>query len=163
MTPTKLKILTGNQARDLINKWRADGDDIVFTNGCFDLLHLGHLEYLEKAKALGDRLIIGVNSDNSVRKLKGEGRPINEENIRLRMLAALGFVDAVIKFEEETPLKLIKWCLPDVLVKGKDYEINNIVGADVVLENGGRVETIEILKGHSTTRLIEKIKDLKLR
>lgn len=144
----------------MIKKWKGDGEKVVFTNGCFDILHLGHIDYLEKASNFGDRLVVGVNSDESVAKLKGKERPINNENSRLRIMAALGFVDAVIKFGEETPLKLIEQLLPDVLVKGKDYKISNIIGADIVLENGGRVETIEFVKGYSTTGLVKRIKGL---
>lgn len=161
MTPSKQKILTASQARDLINRWKADGDTIVFTNGCFDILHLGHVDYLEKARNLGDRLIVGVNADKSVSRLKGKGRPVNRDVDRMHLLATLGFVDVVVRFDELTPLELIKKLLPDVLVKGKDYELSNIVGAETVLENGGRVETIDLVKGYSTTDLIKRIKDLK--
>ncbi len=131
---------------------------MVFTNGCFDILHLGHIDYLEKARFLGDKLVVGLNDDDSVRRLKGESRPINNLKARSSMLAALEFVDAVVPFEEDTPLSLISSLLPDVLVKGNDYTIDNIVGADVVIENGGRVETIELVKGYSTTTIINKLK-----
>lgn len=161
MKPTKRKILRHNQARDLIRQWKAEGNKIVFTNGCFDMLHPGHVHYLEQASTLGDRLVVGVNADASVRKLKGDGRPVYDEDVRAGMLAALGFVDAVVKFEELTPLKLIELLLPDVLVKGDDYNPGNIIGADVVLENGGRVETIALTAGYSTTGLIEKLRRLK--
>jgi rfaE bifunctional protein nucleotidyltransferase chain/domain len=119
---------------------------------------LMHLYYLEKSRNLGDKLVLGLNTDHSVKKLKGPDRPINNENARARMLAALVFVDIVIAFDEETPLKLIKKVRPDILVKGKDYNIKNIVGADFVMENGGEVKTIDLLEGYSTTGLIEKIK-----
>lgn len=160
MNPTKLKIVTEYEGRLLTKKWKTNGEKIVFTNGCFDLLHLGHVDYLEKSRNLGDRLVVGINSDQSVKKLKGTSRPINDENARLRLVAALDFVDAVIVFEEETPERLIKVFLPDILVKGSDYEKSNIAGADVVMENGGRVETIDVLEGYSTTQLIEKVKAL---
>ncbi|MEQ8550840.1 MAG: D-glycero-beta-D-manno-heptose 1-phosphate adenylyltransferase [Cyclobacteriaceae bacterium] len=154
---TKHKICCSEEINERILPWRKEGDIIVFTNGCFDLLHLGHIDYLEKAKQLGDRLIVGVNSDESVTELKGEGRPINKAFARLRMLAALEFVDMVISFSEATPSSLIMEVKPDILVKGKDYEIGNIVGADFVMQNGGRVVTIELIEGYSTTEIIKKI------
>lgn len=160
MNPTKLKIVTNHEGELLVKKWKAQGESIVFTNGCFDLLHLGHVDYLEKSRNLGDRLIVGVNSDHSARLLKGSDRPINDANARMRLLASLDFVDMVILFEEETPERLIKAFLPDVLVKGSDYKIGNIAGANIVLENGGSVETIELLESYSTTQLIRKIKSL---
>ena len=128
---------------------------IVFTNGCFDLLHLGHVDYLAKAKDLGERLIIGVNTDSSVKRLKGEHRPLQDENSRLHILAALQSVDAVVLFDEDTPYELIKEIEPDILVKGADYKIENIVGYDIVVSRGGSVQTIEFIEGYSTT-LIEK-------
>ena len=131
---------------------------MVFTNGCFDILHLGHIDYLEKARAIGDKLVVGLNSDDSVRRLKGESRPVNDITARSRMLAALDFVDAVVPFEEDTPLALISELLPDVLIKGDDYQIENIVGSDVVIQNGGSVETIALVKGYSTTSIINKLK-----
>ncbi len=156
---TKDKILSKDNAAAVVERWKDSGEEVVFTNGCFDILHLGHVDYLEKARTFGDRLIIGLNSDDSVKRLKGEHRPVNEENARARLLASLAFVDAVVTFEEDTPLELITFLKPDVLVKGKDYEISNIVGADVVIENGGRVETIDLVDGFSTTGIIEKIKE----
>lgn len=146
---------------DLLNKlteWRNAGEQVVFTNGCFDILHLGHADYLEKASQLGDRLIIGINSDASVRRLKGQARPVQTEDARGRLLAALAFVDAVVVFDEDTPLELITFVQPDVLVKGDDYTISTIVGADVVLQKGGHVRTIPLVEGHSTTALVNKIK-----
>jgi rfaE bifunctional protein nucleotidyltransferase chain/domain len=130
----------------------------VFTNGCFDILHLGHLDYLEKSRNFGDKLVIGLNTDRSVSQLKGSNRPVNNEYARARMLAAMSFVDLVIAFDEETPLELIQKVKPDILIKGKDYSIDNIVGAEFVLENGGEVKTIELLEGYSTTEIIKKIK-----
>ena len=124
-------------------------------------MHAGHVEYLEKARAKGDFLVIGLNTDASVKRLKGEDRPIIAEKSRARILAALGFVDMVVLFDEDTPYELIQALLPDVLVKGKDYEISNIVGADIVLGNGGKVETIELVEGLSTTSVIEKVRKLK--
>jgi len=155
---TSRKILPLDKGINKINEWKKNGYKVVFTNGCFDILHLGHLDYLEKSRNLGDRLVIGLNTDSSVRQLKGPNRPINEELSRARMLAALAFVDLVIAFDEETPLELIKNVKPDILIKGKDYSIENIVGAEFVLGNGGEVKTIEILEGYSTTEIINKIK-----
>lgn len=152
------KILTRKQALETITRWKDSGEEVVFTNGCFDIVHLGHVDYLEKARNLGDRLIVAVNEDKSVKKLKGENRPINDENARARVIASFGFVDAVVLFGEETPKELIDELLPDILVKGKDYNISNIVGADVVIEHGGKVETIDLVEGYSTTKIVEKIK-----
>jgi rfaE bifunctional protein nucleotidyltransferase chain/domain len=155
---TSQKILSLEKALTVINSWRKKGVKIAFTNGCFDIIHLGHLDYLEQSKALGDKLIVGLNTDHSVKLLKGPGRPINSEHARARMLAALAFVDVVITFDEETPLELIKQVKPDILIKGNDYSIENIVGSDFVLGIGGEVKTINLLEGYSTTGLIEKIK-----
>lgn len=149
------KIIKSEDLENLILKWRKDNQRIVFTNGCFDLLHLGHVDYLAKAKDLGERLIIGVNTDSSVKRLKGEHRPLQDENSRLHILAALQSVDAVVLFDEDTPYELIKEIEPDILVKGADYKIENIVGYDIVVSRGGSVQTIEFIEGYSTT-LIEK-------
>ncbi len=131
---------------------------IVFTNGCFDILHAGHVDYLFKASALGDLLIVGLNTDESVRRLKGPGRPIQDQHARALILASLQYVNYVILFGEDTPLKLITAIQPDVLVKGSDYRAEDIVGYDVVTQHGGRVETIDFLEGYSTTSLIERIR-----
>ncbi len=155
---TKNKIQPLEQLIATRKQWEKSDEKVVFSNGCFDILHLGHIDYLEKASQLGSRLIIGLNTDVSVRKLKGESRPINPEYARARILAALEFVDAVVLFGEETPLKLISILLPDVLVKGNDYSIENIVGAKEVLANGGEVKTISLVEGFSTTSTIEKMK-----
>jgi D-beta-D-heptose 7-phosphate kinase/D-beta-D-heptose 1-phosphate adenosyltransferase len=130
---------------------------VVFTNGCFDILHRGHVSYLHETKKLGDFLIVGVNSDASVSKLKGPSRPIQNEQDRLYILAGLESVDAVILFSEDTPEKLIKNLLPNVLVKGGDYQINEIVGHDIVLSNGGLVTTIPFVEGKSTTNIVKKM------
>lgn len=130
---------------------------IVFTNGCFDVLHFGHVYYLQQARQLGDLLVVGLNSDASVKRLKGDSRPINGEKERAYVLAALAFVDYVVVFEEDTPEKIIKKVKPDVLVKGGDYEISNIVGADFVQQNGGIVTTIPFVEGFSSTQIIEKL------
>ena len=151
----KRKIVCRKDLKELILKWRNANERIVFTNGCFDLLHLGHVDYLAKAKDLGEPLIIGVNTDSSVKRLKGEHRPLQDENSRLHILAALQSVDAVVLFDEDTPYELIKEIEPDILVKGADYKIENIVGYDIVVSRGGSVQTIEFIEGYSTT-LIEK-------
>ncbi len=142
----------------LVNAWRVRGDKIVFTNGCFDLLHLGHLSYLAEARALGDKLIVGLNSDASVSKLKGAHRPIHDIKSRAMMLASMECVDGVVVFEEDTPIQLIETLLPDVLVKGGDYELNQIVGHDVVNKAGGVVKTIAFLEGYSSTNIEARIK-----
>lgn len=143
-----------------IKSYKEEGLKIVFTNGCFDLLHLGHIQYLREAKKLGDVLIVGLNSDASVKKLKGNNRPIHDELSRSTMLVALEMVDHVIVFEESTPLTLIEYILPDVLVKGGDWTIDKIIGADLVIENGGSVKSLIFKEGYSTTSIIEKIKKL---
>src|SRR5690606_8770159 len=134
------------------------GKRIVFTNGCFDIVHLGHIDYLEKARALGDKLVLGLNTDASVSALKGAARPVVDETARARLMAAMEFVDAVILFSEPTPLQLIQTISPDILVKGDDYTVENIVGADFVTSNGGEVKTIPLVKGYSTSTIIEKIR-----
>ena len=152
------KILDDKSLEEKLNLWRKEGKTIVFSNGCFDILHRGHVEYLSKAADLGDVLIIGLNTDSSVKRIKGPSRPVNDEKARAVVLAALEFVDAVIFFEEDTPYNLIKYVQPDVLVKGKDYKAEDIVGYDIVVGNGGRVETIELVEGFSTTNTIEKMR-----
>ena len=142
------------------NMWRATQKKIVFTNGCFDILHHGHLDLLAKAAELGNVLIVGVNTDSSVQRLKGKDRPITNEQDRLFQLASLLCVDAVSLFDEDTPEALIKLIRPDVLVKGGDYTIDKIVGADYVQNYGGKVEIIPFVTGYSTTSLIERIKGL---
>jgi rfaE bifunctional protein nucleotidyltransferase chain/domain len=153
--PTADKILTLESLIKKRQEWK--DQKVVFTNGCFDILHLGHVDYLEKAASKGNKLIVALNTDASVSKLKGPTRPINNEIARARIMAALSFVDAVVFFSEDTPLSLIKRLKPNVLVKGSDYTISNIVGADIVMENGGKVETIELVDGYSTTNIINKI------
>jgi rfaE bifunctional protein nucleotidyltransferase chain/domain len=137
--------------------WRLKEKKVVFTNGCFDILHLGHVEYLAKARDLGGILIVGLNTDDSVRRLKGAHRPVNDEDARAMVLAALSFVDAIVLFDEDTPAELISQILPDLLVKGKDYDGKTIVGADVVKAHGGEVVTIELTKGYSTTGTIHRM------
>lgn len=130
---------------------------VVFTNGCFDLVHLGHVDYLSKARDLGDLLVVGLNSDASVRGLKGPDRPVSCVESRAAVLAAFAFVDIVVIFNEETPLKIIEALKPDILVKGGDYNRSNIVGADFVESRGGRIETIPLVEGQSTTNLVNRI------
>ena len=154
------KILTSETLEPVISAWKEKDEQVVFTNGCFDILHAGHLDYLERARGLGDRLVIGLNSDASVTRLKGTERPINTLKTRELMLASLMFVDAVIIFEEDTPERLISEVKPDILVKGGDYLAENIVGADFVTANGGRVEVLPFVDGYSTTSIIDKIKNL---
>ena len=137
--------------------WRAAGERIVFTNGVFDLLHRGHVEYLEEARALGDRLVVGVNTDASVRRLKEPGRPIVPEDERAELLAALESVDGVALFDEDTPARIIREVAPDVLVKGGDWAPDEIVGREFVESRGGRVERIRVREGWSTTRIVERI------
>jgi rfaE bifunctional protein nucleotidyltransferase chain/domain len=138
--------------------WKQQGQKIVFTNGVFDLVHIGHLTYMAKAAELGHKLIIGLNSDASVKRLKGESRPINKQDSRALLLASLFFVDAVVVFEEDTPLNLISTLLPDILVKGGDYAIENMVGAKEVMANGGEVKTLDFVDGYSSTSIINQIK-----
>ena len=155
----KNKIHTVESIQSLLHVWRFKEQKIVFTNGCFDILHQGHVDYLAKAADLGNVLIIGVNTDQSVRTIKNPDRPINDEYSRALLLASMHFTSAIILFDEETPYNLISAIMPDVLVKGADYKVENIVGADLVLANGGRVETIVFLPGFSTTGIINKIKN----
>lgn len=141
----------------ILSDLKARGKRVVFTNGCFDILHLGHVTYLEKARKLGDALVVGLNSDASVRAIKGRGRPINKEADRAAVLAALYFVDYVSIFKEPTPEKLIRALRPDIIVKGSDWKTADIVGADFVRAYGGRVARIPLVKGRSTTAMIEKM------
>lgn len=144
----------------LLRQWREWKKKIVFTNGCFDLVHRGHAEYLCAAAEMGDELVVGLNSDHSVSRLKGPGRPLTDEFSRAWLLASFGFVSAVILFEEETPLRLIESVSPDVLVKGNDYAAPSIVGYDWVLSHGGIVETIPLVPGWSTSSIIQKIRNI---
>jgi D-beta-D-heptose 7-phosphate kinase/D-beta-D-heptose 1-phosphate adenosyltransferase len=159
-TPAKAKLFNRDALASQIVEWRRQGDRIVFTNGCFDILHIGHIQYLEAAAAHGDRLIIAVNEDASVRQLKGETRPINTLSSRMYLLASLTFVDAVLPFAEETPLEVILAIKPDVIVKGGDYTEDTIVGAQEVKSWGGEVAVIPFVQGHSTTSIENKILSL---
>ncbi len=155
----KSKIYSLSDLKIQSDKWRENGEKIVFTNGCFDLVHRGHVEVLANTADLGDRLIIGLNSDSSIKDLKGENRPIIDEASRAILLASFQFVDAVIFFSEETPFNLISEIIPDILAKGGDYKINEIVGYEEVRKNGGEVIIIPFTKGFSSTDIINKIKN----
>jgi rfaE bifunctional protein nucleotidyltransferase chain/domain len=156
---TEHKITSLAEAIEIRKNWKSAGKKVVFTNGCFDILHLGHIDYLEKSSEFGTKMIVAVNSDASVRTLeKGVERPINSEYARARLIAALGFVSLVIIFGESTPLELIQALNPDVLVKGDDYTIETIIGAKEVLAAGGEVKTIVLVPDYSTTKIIQKLK-----
>jgi len=153
------KIVTLNELVPQVQLWKGEGKKIVFTNGCFDLLHAGHIAYLTEAASLGDILILGLNSDASVQKIKGPQRPVNNETTRSSLLSSMFFIDAVVFFGEDTPLELIKAIQPDVLVKGGDYKPDEIVGAKETVANGGKVEVLTFLPGYSSTAIINKIKN----
>ncbi len=153
------KIYTLPQLLDQVKTWRAQGSKIVFTNGCFDLLHLGHVDYLEKARQLGDKLVLGLNTDRSISSIKGPSRPLQDEMSRARVMASLLFVDAVVLFDDDTPLELIKAIQPDILVKGDDYSVEQIVGHEEVLNAGGEVKTVPLVTGYSTTNIVKKIEE----
>ena len=146
-----------DEAKKQVDDWKLSGQKIVFTNGCFDILHRGHVEYLTEAKACGDKLVTALNSDSSIRSLKGEARPIQSQEDRAVILDALESVDLVVIFDQETPAEIIKTLLPNVLVKGGDYTPDTIVGADIVTENGGEVKVIPFRSGQSTSSIVEKI------
>jgi len=157
LTVIKNKIISKEELRRTLSRWELQGEKIVFTNGCFDILHQGHIDYLSKASDLGTKLIVGVNTDDSVKRLnKGENRPLQDELSRATLIAALGFVAQVIIFDEDTPLDLITFIQPDVLVKGSDYGIEEIVGHEVVQQKGGEVSTIDFLDGFSTSNIVAK-------
>lgn len=158
--PAQSKIFDLPRLAKLRASWKKKDQKVVFTNGCFDILHAGHIKYLEAAAQKGDRLVIAVNDDDSVRKLKGSSRPINVLNSRMYLLASLRCVDAVFPFHEDTPLDVINELKPDVLVKGGDYKVDEIAGASEVLSWGGKVEVIPFVEGFSTTKLESKILDL---
>ena len=152
------KILDKEGLAKWLDDCRKNGKKIVFSNGCVDILHRGHVEYLSKAAAFGDVMVIGLNTDASVRRLKGPSRPVNDEKARAFVLAGLECVTAVVLFDEDTPYNLIKTVQPDVLVKGSDYKPEDIVGYDIVMAKGGKVETIDLVEGFSTTKTIEKMR-----
>ena len=151
------KILDLSSAVRKVKNWQSEGLKVVFTNGCFDLLHLGHVDYLEKAGHLGDKLAVALNTDDSIQRLKGKSRPVLDEVSRQRIMAALEFVDLVILFDEDTPLKVIEAIRPDILVKGSDYLAENIVGTNLVKSYGGEVKTLPLVEGKSTSEIINRI------
>ena len=150
---------TAQEFYPILSQWKDAGESVVFTNGCFDLVHRGHIDSLARAAEFGDRLIVGLNSDISVRLLKGENRPLVDQQSRAVLLASMLMVDAVIMFDEETPYDLIKSLLPDVLVKGSEYQLEEIAGYDIVLASGGRVERIQLTEGFSTSDIIQRIEN----
>jgi D-glycero-beta-D-manno-heptose 1-phosphate adenylyltransferase len=150
------KIVSQEELEKRLAQWRVLSKTVVFTNGCFDILHAGHIQSLTQAANEGDYLVVGLNSDASVKKLKGDNRPVNNEQSRAEVLASISMVDAVVFFTEDTPLELIKKIMPDILVKGGDYKLEEIVGAKEVIANGGRVVINSILPGFSTTSIINK-------
>jgi|SRR6056297_605860 len=152
------KIIDIDQLDSKLAYWNFKNKKIVFTNGCFDILHRGHIEYLAQAANFGDILMIGLNTDDSVRKLKGDPRPLQDQYTRALLLASLHFVNAVVYFDEDTPYDLIKRVQPDILIKGSDYHVEDIVGYDIVMQKGGEVKTIDFIPGYSTTSIIEKLK-----
>ena len=154
------KIIDINNIEPLLTYWKFKNRKLVFTNGCFDILHRGHVEYLAQAAGCGDELIVGLNTDSSVRRLKGENRPIQDELARSILMASLQFVSVVILFDEDTPYELIKKVQPDVLIKGSDYNVKDIVGYDIVKAKGGEVVTIDFIEGYSTSSIIEKLKNI---
>jgi len=153
----KSKILSGSDLERNLAYWRFRDQKIVFTNGCFDILHLGHIDYLSKAADLGNILIIGVNTDASVSRIKGPQRPLQDQESRSVILASLKFVDAIVLFDEDTPYELIRQIQPDILVKGADYKPEEIVGYDIVMAKGGKVITLDFLPGYSTSGIEKKI------
>ena len=153
------KILDKERLLVKLTDWKEENKKIVFTNGCFDLIHLGHIEVIARSADLGDILIIGVNTDNSIKRLKGPNRPIVEEISRAKQLAALEFVDAVVFFDQDTPIDLIKMINPNLITKGGDYNSDQVIGNDIVAQNNGEVVIIPLTQGYSTTSILEKIKD----
>lgn len=151
------KIISADSLPDMLNTWKKEGKKIVFTNGCFDIVHMGHIDYLSKAADHGDVLLLGLNTDASVRRIKGNNRPVNNETARAHLLASLFFVTAVVLFDEDTPWHLIKKVQPDVLVKGSDYRAEDIVGYDIVKAKNGEIITIDFVQGYSTTEIINKL------
>jgi len=158
-TVIKNKIVKrGEELDKFLKMWKLQNKKIVFTNGCFDILHKGHVEYLSKASNFGDVMVLGLNSDSSVKRLKGESRPLQDESSRAMVMASLQVIDLVVVFDEDTPYGLIKEVQPDVLVKGADYKPENIVGYDILIAKGGEVKTVDLTDGYSTTSVIQKMK-----
>lgn len=154
------KLISPDKISNAIARWRLKSDTIVFSNGCFDVLHVGHLHTLQEAKRLGDKLVVGINSDASVKRLKGQDRPINGEQNRAELLSALSIVDAVVIFEEDSPIEVIRIIQPDVLVKGGDWPLDKIVGKDIIEARGGKVISVPFKVNDSSTEIINKIRKL---
>lgn len=159
MIPKKHKIQSLSEAQKTVQRWKDQGLQVVFTNGCFDIVHYGHIQLLYAAKSLGDKLVLALNSDASIQRLKGAHRPLQHEQTRTQVAAALEMVDLVVVFEEDTPLQLITALRPDVLAKGGDWKVEQIVGSDIVLEGGGMVHSLPFIEGFSTTAVEQKIKN----
>ncbi|MCF8234498.1 MAG: D-glycero-beta-D-manno-heptose 1-phosphate adenylyltransferase [Bacteroidales bacterium] len=155
----KSKIYSWKEIQGRVAIWRFKNKKVVFTNGCFDIVHLGHIDYLSRAADEGDALVVGLNTDDSVRRLKGDHRPLNDQNARSLVLASLHFIDAVVLFDQDTPYELIRLIQPDVLVKGSDYKEDEIVGADIVKQKQGKVVRIDLVPGYSTSGLEKKIRE----
>ena len=155
----KNKILSPEELRSIMEVKQLEGKTFAFSNGCFDLVHQGHIDYLSKSRDLADYLVIGLNTDSSVRRLKGPRRPINDQYSRALMLASFLFIDYVVMFDEDTPYNLIKTLQPDVLIKGSDYKVEDIVGYDIVTERGGKVVTLDFIPGFSTTLIEKRIRE----
>ncbi|MCU4155969.1 D-glycero-beta-D-manno-heptose 1-phosphate adenylyltransferase [Carboxylicivirga sp. A043] len=153
------KIKSREEAQEIVKQWSQNSETMVFTNGCFDIVHRGHIDYLSKAKDKGSKLILGLNTDASVQRLKGPQRPVVDEQSRAILMASLQFIDLVVFFDEDTPYELIKALQPDILVKGSDYNAEDIVGYDILMAKGGKVETIDFVPGFSTTSIVKKIKE----
>jgi len=153
----KRKLVPLNKLKDIISNLKKEGKQIVFTNGCFDLLHVGHVKYLQKAKTYGDILVVAINSDTSVKAIKGDKRPLMPQKDRAEILSALSCIDYVVIFEEYDPVRIISELIPDVLIKGGDYQLNEIKGSEIVTSAGGKVLTIPEVKGKSTTKLVQTI------
>ncbi|MCX5699886.1 MAG: D-glycero-beta-D-manno-heptose 1-phosphate adenylyltransferase [Candidatus Omnitrophica bacterium] len=151
------KIISLPELKRKVRALKQDGQRVVFTNGCFDILHYGHVKYLQDARSKGDYLVVAVNSDSSIKKIKGKNRPVIAQSDRLKTVAALGSVDFVVLFNQDTPLRLIKALKPDILIKGADWSKQNIIGADFVASYGGKALTVNLVKGRSTSAIIEKI------
>ncbi len=151
------KVCSQEDAKEIVRKWQQSGFQVVFTNGVFDILHVGHLRYLQASKALGDKLVVALNSDTSVKILKGDSRPVNKLKDRMELLSGLTVVDLVISFEEETPFNIISALIPDIITKGGDYTPETVVGADIVMEHGGSVRIIKFEDGYSTSSSIQRL------
>ncbi len=160
LTRISKKIYSRVDLEKMIDNWKQNSNKIVFTNGCFDIVHRGHIDVLSKIADLGDKIIVGINSDKSINKIKGEKRPIIDQVSRSLLLASIGFIDAVIIFDNDTPLELIESINPDILAKGGDYKVEEIVGHNTVIKNGGRVITIPLVKGFSTTNIVNYINEI---